>query len=250
MPDVLYPPAVASAQLATLALGLRLRTEGAGHIPRSGPVVLAGNHVSYVDFAFLALAAAARGRKVRFLAKQDAFSNPVAGRLMRGMRQVPVDRRDGGDAYDQAVGALRDGEAVGIFPEGTFSRSFEVRPLRSGAARMAIEGESPLVPVVVFGPQRILHSLERADLTPFKAVTTLVGAPLKPGPGDDPREVTAALHACLTKLLDEAIGSYPDLGWGRQAKRWWLPQRWGGGAPLPAEVAAEEEAAARGDHDA
>ncbi len=249
MPDVLYPPAVASAQLATLALGLRLRTEGAAHIPRSGPVVLAGNHVSYVDFAFLALAAAARGRKVRFLAKQDAFSNPVAGRLMRGLRQVPVDRRAGGDAYQQAVAALRGGDAVGLFPEGTVSLSFEVRPLRSGAARMAIEAGAPLVPVAVFGPQRILHSLEQADLTPFKAVTTLVGAPLEPRPGDDPREVTEALHASLRALLDEAIGSYPDLGWGRRARRWWLPSRWGGGAPHPHEVAAEEEAAARGDFD-
>src|SRR5947208_2679106 len=101
------------------ALGLRIDVEGSEHVPPAGPVVLASNHVSFLDFTLVGLAAAPR--KVRFLTRQDAFDHWAAGPFLRAMRHVPVDRSAPAAAYLASRRLLCNGEAVGVFPEAGIS---------------------------------------------------------------------------------------------------------------------------------
>ena len=104
------------------------------------------NHTGYLDFAYAGLAAQRSGRLVRFMAKDSVFTHRVSGPLMRGMKHIPVDRAAGAGSYAAAVDALRDGEIVGVFPEATISRSFELKDFKNGAARMAAEAGVPILP--------------------------------------------------------------------------------------------------------
>ena len=139
------------------ALGVDLRVTGHEHIPSTGPVVLASNHIGYLDFAFVMLGPPAPRREVRFLARDDFFRNPVTGFLLRRLGQIPVDVH--GDAMQAAAAAqavLEDGEVVGLHPEGTISPSFVPRRAKSGVVRLADSVEAPIVPVALWGSQRLL----------------------------------------------------------------------------------------------
>ena len=124
-------------------------------MPATGGAVMAVNHTGYLDFAFAGLAARPAGRLVRFMAKEQVFRHPVSGPLMRGMHHIPVDRDAGAASYRAAVAALKAGEIVGVFPEATISRSFELKEFKSGAVRMAAAAGVPLLPTVIWGSQRI-----------------------------------------------------------------------------------------------
>ena len=106
---------------------MRWTIEGAHNIHASGPVVLASNHVSYLDPLTLAWVADRRGRHVRFLAKAELFDKPVLGTLLHAAHQIPVRRGrvDAADALSAAVDALAQGECIGVFPEGTISEDLE-----------------------------------------------------------------------------------------------------------------------------
>ncbi len=121
-----------ATRAAFFGLGLNFSLTGTEHVPREGGAVLAINHTGWLDFTFAGLAAHPSGRLVRFMAKESIFANPVAGPLMRGMKHIPVDREAGAAAYRAAVTALRQGELIGVFPETTISRSFELLPFKSG----------------------------------------------------------------------------------------------------------------------
>ncbi|TVT21408.1 1-acyl-sn-glycerol-3-phosphate acyltransferase, partial [Amycolatopsis rhizosphaerae] len=155
MAEVVYPPVVLFAKTMFRVLDLKLRVEGGEQVPRTGGAVIACNHVSYLDFIFCGLGAQPAGRLVRFMAKQEVFNHPVSGPLMRGMRHIPVDRKAGKASYDEAVARLRAGEVVGVFPEATISPSFTVAELKSGAVRMAAQAGVPLIPMAVWGGQRL-----------------------------------------------------------------------------------------------
>src|SRR5215207_6807193 len=155
MPEIVYPPVIAFARSVFALQGLRFTLRGTEHVPRSGGAVLAMNHIGYFDFTYAGYAAVPARRRVRFMAKQEVFTHPVAGPLMRGMRHIPVDRSLGAGSYRAAVAALRSGELVGVFPEATISRSFELKEFKTGAARVAAEAEVPLLPVVIWGSQRV-----------------------------------------------------------------------------------------------
>src|SRR5215210_509940 len=130
---------------------------GTENIPTSGPAVIATNHVGYLDFVFVGYGARASGRLVRFMAKQEIFKHPVAGPLMRGMKHIPADRfGQAGIAIQHSIDLLKKGEVVGMFPEGTISRSFVPAEGKTGAARIAMEAGAPLIPGAVWGSQRIL----------------------------------------------------------------------------------------------
>jgi 1-acyl-sn-glycerol-3-phosphate acyltransferase len=249
--DLVYPPVILTARALFAGLGLRFRIEGARHVPREGGAVIASNHVSYLDFAFVGYGTREAGRLVRFMAKESVFRHPVSGPLMRGMHHIPVDRAAGSAAFREALAMLKGGELVGVFPEATISRSFELKEFKAGAARMAQAAGVPLVPTVVWGGQRIYTKGRPRDFRGRgKALTIAFGEPLTPGRRDDGDAVTAELKARMTALLAQAQQSYPDRPRG-DADRWWLPAAMGGTAPTPEQAAVLDaaEAEARGSAD-
>lgn len=216
-------------------LGITVRVRGEEHLPPAGPVVLASVHVSFLDFVLIEKAALERDRLVRFLCRHDVWSVPPVARAMDGMRHVPVDRAAPAAAYLTARRLLREGEAVCVFPEAGISHSLTVRPLMRGAAALAAETGAPLVPVVVWGGQRVLPlgrdgRRPRPDLRRGSLVDVRLGAPLPARPGEGITEVTERLGHVLTAMLEEVQrlpGHRPAEGeWAP-----WYPAHLGGNAP-------------------
>jgi 1-acyl-sn-glycerol-3-phosphate acyltransferase len=229
--DRVYGPVIGCAKGWFRALDLKLTVEGGEHIPAAGGCVLVSTHVSYLDFIFVGLAAQPSARLVRFMAKKAVFDHKVSGPLMRGMHHIPVDRKAGAGAYDAALDALRAGEVVGVFPEATISQSFEVKGLKTGAARMALAAGVPIVPVTIWGTQRLWTKGKPRHLTRrHTPVLIRVGPPVQAAPGDEPAVVTERIGEALRTLLHQAQESYPDQpSWPDDA--WWQPLRLGGSAP-------------------
>ncbi|MEZ5093431.1 lysophospholipid acyltransferase family protein [Nocardioides sp.] len=237
--ELTYRTATAGLRALFAALLMRITIVGEHHLPRSGAVVLAANHIGYLDFAFVGLLGRRRRRFVRFLGKSDVFEGPVLGWLMRRMKHVPVDREAAAGALYEAEERLRGGEAVGVFAEGTISRSFEVKPLARGAAAMAQATGAPLIPVVHFGGHRVLTVDGRRYLRFRTPVTIRVGPPV-PTHGH-PFEVTDRLREAMSAMLAEVLADYP-----LERGAWWVPAAHGGSAPAPEEAARlDEEALAR-----
>lgn len=243
MRDLTYPPTIWTAKTLFKLLGMKFQISGGEHIPTKGGAILASNHVSYVDFIFNGLAAQPSKRLVRFMAKKDAFDHPISGPLMRSYHHISVDRANGDQSYRDGVDYARNGEIVGIFPEATISRSFEVKELKTGAVRMAAEAGVPLIPMVVWGTQLVKTKDHESNLTGRgKTIALHVGAPLDVT-GEDPVAETAQLREAMAALLDKAIAEYPVSPEGQ----WWAPARHGGTAPTPDEAKRldAEELAAR-----
>lgn len=242
MRDLVYPPVIWTARAAFRALDLRFRMSGTEHIPPTGPALLAVNHISYVDFIFSGLAALPAGRLVRFMAKREVFDHRVGGPLMRGMHHIPVDRADGSGSFDEALQYLRSGEVVGVFPEATISRSFEVKELKTGTVRLAATAGVPVLPVVLWGTQRIMTKDRPRDLSRGKTIAITVGEPLTPT-GEDAVADTLLLRERMRTLLDRTIRDYPAEE--QPSGSWWLPAAYGGSAPTPDEAAELDEAERR-----
>jgi 1-acyl-sn-glycerol-3-phosphate acyltransferase len=141
----------------------------------------------------------------------------------------------------EALDNLRRGELVGIFPEATISRAMEIKDLKTGAVRIAAQAGVPLIPVILWGTQRLMTKDHPRDLSRGKAITITVGEPLDVT-GGDPVAETARLKTEMSRLLDEAIRSYPQ----HEDGAWWVPASHGGTAPTLEEAArmdAEEKAA-------
>ena len=228
MVDLVYPPVLLVGYGAFAALGLKVRVHGGEHLPRAGGAVLASNHVSYLDFIFAGFAARPSRRLVRFMAKDSVFRHRVAGPVMRSMHHIPVDRGAGAASYAHAVESLRAGEVVGVFPEATMSRSFEPKSFKTGAVRMAQEAGVPLVPMAVWGTQRLSCYDDRSSMRQYGVPVEIhVGAPADPV--GDPEQATARLRAAVIDLVARSQQGYPDDGAGQ----WWHPARLGGAAPEP-----------------
>lgn len=235
--EYVYPPVIRAMLGAFRALDLKLDVRGADRIPRSGGAVLASNHISYLDFIFAGAAALPSGRRVRFMAKKEVFDNRISGPLMRGMRHIPVDREAGLSSYRQALDYLKSGEVVGVFGEATISRSFMIKDLKNGAVRMAQAADVPLIPVVLWGTQRMwTKGRPRRLFQRHLPITVLIGEPMYPKKGQNSNELTAELHTRLSALLEEAQSTYRDKPSGPEDS-WWLPAHLGGTAPTLEEAA-------------
>lgn len=133
--------------------------EGLERIPRTGPAIVVGNHLSYLDPLAHGYFVVRAGRRPRFLAKVELFENPILGGILRGMGQIPV-RRGTGDQrpLEEATAAIRRGEVVVIYPEGTSTAGgpdFAPGRGKTGAVRLALATGAPVVPVATWGGQYV-----------------------------------------------------------------------------------------------
>src|SRR5271169_7003042 len=246
--EPVYGTVIQMARLIWKAQGLTFNVSGVEQLPTSGGAVIAINHTSYFDFTFAGLPAYKqhRGRKVRFMAKKEVFDSKLTGPIMRSLRHISVDRSSGAESFEAACQALKAGELVGVYPEATISRSFEIKEFKSGAARMAIAADVPIVPHIVWGAQRIWTKDHPKKLArPKVPITIAVGEPILPTlPA---LELTALLHSRMQHLLERVQDAYVP----HPAGEFWVPHRLGGGAPTLAEAAqldaeeASQRAAAR-----
>ncbi|MDA2963385.1 MAG: lysophospholipid acyltransferase family protein [Actinomycetota bacterium] len=230
MVDLVYPPVIIFIKSLWKYLGLKFDFRGDENIPRKGGAILAINHVSYLDFAISGTAALPAGRYVRFMAKKEIFANKLVGPLMRGMHHINVDRENGAASFVAALRALKSGEIIGIFPEGTISTSFEIKGLKSGAVRLAMGAGVPLIPTIVWGSQRIwTKGLKRNLGRNHLPVIVEFGEPITYERNDDLELGEAQLRERLISMLHAVQDTYPD---SHVAQRW-APVRLGGTAPAP-----------------
>ena len=199
----------------------RPHVEGLENVPRTGPVIVASNHLSFADSMVIPIVVP---RKVVFLAKEDYFTGTgVKGALMRGwfegIGMIPVDRDDTASALeslDIALEVLARGEAFGIYPEGARSRDGRLYRGRTGVAHLALTSGAPVVPVGLVGTDRLQPI--GATLPRLARVTLRFGAPLDfRGRADGVplgrarREVTDEVMAAIHRLSgQELAGGYNE----------------------------------------
>jgi 1-acyl-sn-glycerol-3-phosphate acyltransferase len=156
------------------------------------------------------------------------------------MHHIPVDREAGAASYMAALKALKGGEVIGVFAEAPISRSFTVKEIKSGAVRMAVASDVPLIPMAVWGGQRLWTKGRPRNLFQRKIpITILVGEPMYPKRGDDYDKVTEELRARMSELVEKAQREYPETP--KAGETWWQPAYLGGTAPTPEEAAAMDE---------
>ncbi len=228
--EPVYRTIIGIARTVFAAQGLKFDVTGAENIPAQGGAVIAVNHTGYLDFTYAGLPARKHKRYIRFMAKKEVFDNPKSGPIMRSLKHIAVDRAAGAESYRAAVDALSRGELVGVYPEATISRSFEIKEFKSGAARMAIEAGVPVIPVVIWGAQRVWTKGFPKKLGRTKTpISIAVGEPIAPtmSAGD----LTAHLRSTMQTMLADVQKNYHH-----PAGEYWVPARLGGTAPTLEEA--------------
>ena len=232
-----YGLTTALGRVALRGLDVTTRWRGEHHLPVSGPALLASVHVSYPDFLFIGKAGLHRGRHLRFLCRHDIWNVPLVRRGMDSMRHVPVDRQAPAGAYLRVRSLLEDGQAVCAFPEAGISYSYTVRSLMPGVAALSRETGVPIVPVVVWGGQRIA-SVGRPvdgrepgpDFTRGRTVDVRFGPPMPVAADDDLVDATRRLGARLTAMLED-VQRLPVHRPQTGEHAAWYPAHLGGHAP-------------------
>ncbi|MGY1711528.1 lysophospholipid acyltransferase family protein [Geodermatophilus sp. SYSU D00758] len=201
-------------------VALRMRVTGSEHVPPTGPVILASNHLSFIDSMVIPLAAP---RRVHYLAKAEYFTSPGVGgwltrTLFTALGAMPVERqthRAAQEALDTALRVLRDGEGFGIYPEGTRSRDGRLARGKTGVAWLALTADCPVVPVAVAGTDRV-QPVDSRWPRPHRVSVTF-GRPLTfpehrgmAGNGRARRAVTDEIMLAIADLSGQE-----KAGWGR-----------------------------------
>jgi 1-acyl-sn-glycerol-3-phosphate acyltransferase len=216
--------------------GSRVTFHGLENIPERGGAVIAINHTSYLDWMFAAMAVYKRGRRLRFMIKQEMTEVRGVRFLIKHSGTIPVDRRAGGGAYAVAVERLRAGEVVAVYPEATISRSFELKEFKTGAARMAHEAPVPIIPMIVWGAHRRWTKDHPKTLGYAKIpITVAIGSAIHAT--ETVEQTGAAMRESMTTLLHDAQQAYEH-----PEGAYWVPRRMGGSAPTMAEAKQLDEA--------
>jgi putative phosphoserine phosphatase/1-acylglycerol-3-phosphate O-acyltransferase len=183
---------------------------GIEHLPSEGPAIVVGNHRSYFDPVAMAVTLAKHGRPVRFLGKKEVFDAPVVGQIAKAMGGIRVDRGTGSDEpLAEAAAALNGGEVVSLMPEGTIPRGrafFDpVLKGRWGAARLAALTGAPVIPVGLWGTERVWPRSERLPnllaLRNSPVVRVRVGRAVDGLTGEDLDADTERIMAAIVELL-------------------------------------------------
>ena len=204
-----------------LLAALKRDWHGQEYIPRSGGVIVAGNHLSYADWAAMALFAHQAGRYPAFLIKSSAFNVKGLGPFLHACGQFPVNRgsADAALVLKDAERALDHGECLIFYPEGTATRDPNLWPMvpKTGIARLALGTGAPVIPVACWGTQDILpYGSKRLHLVPRHTVKMLAGPAVdlsayagQPLSRDVLRAATATIMADITGLLAKLRGEPP-----------------------------------------
>ena len=222
-----YSPAVRRA--TTVALPVPIKSimkrdwHGHEHIPRSGGVIVAANHLSYADWAAMALFIHEAGRYPAFLIKSSAFNVKGIGPFLRAAGQFPVNRgaADAALVLNDAERGLAHGECLIFYPEGTATRDPELWPMvaKTGVARIALEAGVPVLPMVSWGSHMVWQKGGQKGLKFGRPIWVKLGSPMDFSDAvprrDDPetvRAVTDEVMAELSRLVADLRSRYP--------KRW------------------------------
>jgi 1-acyl-sn-glycerol-3-phosphate acyltransferase len=195
-----------------LRWGLGWTIEGGDRIPREGAAILASNHVSYLDPLTLAWLADRQGRRVRFLAKAELFDKFALGSALRSVHQIPVQRgsSDAAASLVAAVDALRSGELVTVFPEGTISLDLEPMVGKSGTARLAKASGVPVTPIGMWGTHRLLFKGRKPHWRWGIAQTAVIGEPVSVGADDNVKDATDRIMSAICSCVRRAREIYPQ----------------------------------------
>jgi putative phosphoserine phosphatase/1-acylglycerol-3-phosphate O-acyltransferase len=188
----------------------RFDIDGVEHLPEEGPAIVVGNHRSYFDPMAMGLALAKRGRPVRFLGKKEVFDAPIVGPVARAMGGIRVERGTGSEEpLAEAALALEAGEMVAMMPQGTIPRGkafFDpVLKGRWGAARLAAMTGAPVIPVGLWGTEKVWPRSERLPnllaLRHPPLITIRFGPPVEGLTGASPEADTKKIMKAITALL-------------------------------------------------
>ncbi len=201
-----------------LMLFTRRQWTHAERLPATGGLVVVPNHISHVDPLIVAHYLVDNGRRPRFLAKASLFDVFFVRRVLRGANQIPVYRetRDAQGAYREAVEAVRRGECVVVYAEGTLTRDPDLWPMagKTGAARIALETGCPVLPMAAWGPQDLLAPYgKRPHLFPRATMQVTLGPAVDlsdlrerpPGP-ETLRVATERIMAAVTEQVAQLRG--------------------------------------------
>jgi 1-acyl-sn-glycerol-3-phosphate acyltransferase len=202
-----------------LRLAFRVRTDGTQHVPRQGPVILASNHRSFIDSVFLPLVVP---RRVTFVAKAEYFESWKTAWFFRAVGMIPL-KREGGSASERALAAasevLRGGGVLGIYPEGTRSPDGRLYKGHTGAARLSMQCNAPIVPVAQLGTSEV-QPIGAMWPKLFRRVEVKMGEPLQPrtdGAGlSTQRQFTDEVMAAIASMSgQEMVPRYANRDRGR-----------------------------------
>jgi 1-acyl-sn-glycerol-3-phosphate acyltransferase len=202
-----------------LRAGFRWRLLGAGNVPRTGPVIVACNHISYFDPLCHGYFLVRLRRRLRYFAKAELWKNPFLRVVLKGANQIPVQRGTGElGPVDGALKALRRGDAVVIYPEATITTTADLSPMqgKTGVARVALASGAPVVPLAVWGSHWVSPKGRRRGRRLGRLIVVKAGEPLRfdayAGRDDDPqalREITDRIMGEIERLVAEIQKDYP-----------------------------------------
>ena len=206
-----------------LKLWFNWRLEDLDRVPQEGPIIIAGNHLSYLDPFAHGYFVVRAGRRPRFLANQELFENPLLRVVLGGAGQIPVRRGTGDQApLEAAARALARGEVVVVYPEGTSvteNPDFSPGRGKTGAVRLSLMAGVPILPVATWGGQYVWLRSGKGSLRFGRPLWVKAGDPFVPSEhaGSDPdpktvRALTDQLMGELARLVDDLRSRYP--------KRW------------------------------
>ncbi|MDE0546868.1 1-acyl-sn-glycerol-3-phosphate acyltransferase [Microbacterium sp. C7(2022)] len=225
-PSMFWP--LAAIVVPLVGVIMKIELIGAEKLPREGAYILAPNHYSELDPLAVAVAVWRAGRAPRFMAKDSLFRVPVLGWALRSTGMIPVARSSSSTASKQTLASanslVEHGRGVIVYPEGTLTREPDLWPMRgkTGAARLALTGDIPVIPMAQWGVQQIMPRYGKLRLWPLRRrVRVVIGDPVDLSAHRGADDSTATLIAATDVIMADISQLLAGLrGETAPAERW------------------------------